>query len=138
MKQVYFWLILLLFISCQTQIKKINDSEDIEIAKEFVTKFYNLILSENFDEASNLFENNLDKEKGKRLLLSINETYGRIKQVDIIQTQTTNIQENKIKKIEYIVEMIVIYDKIKCKELITIKLIDNNLRIIGYKSNIML
>jgi len=128
--RIIFYLLLLTLFSCQEKI--INNSSDIDTAKNLSDEFYLRIKDENTSAiCRNLDESVNEKHFCKLLSIHVTE-YGDLKEKNIfsIETVKTGINENGI--ITYNIMLDVIYQKGKSYETLNFKKENGIIKLVAY------
>ncbi|WP_123867226.1 hypothetical protein [Flavobacterium oreochromis] len=108
MKKILFLMSFMIF-ACNSTTKEVNDSDDVEKAKELTTSFYTNVKNKNYNNLISILNPDLNSNNLKKLFHSKDSMFGNIEKYDIKDIQTTKITNNGKEKTDIIVEVKTFY-----------------------------
>lgn len=133
MNKILVLISFIVFSSCERRVITNNSEEDMAIATKVATKFYKELSETDTLRIFTYLDESIPRKDLSKLIQKNIKDYGQINKVDIKKTSTTNVSINDKNEIKYTIETIVIYDKSKNLETLSLTKMDNDkVKITGY------
>jgi hypothetical protein len=115
----YLLLFILLFISCERKETRNNSDEDVKEAKQLTAKFYEELRVLDTLKIYQYLDKTVPKKDVGKLFVRNNNEYGNINNTEIKDISTTTVILNTNSDSKYRIEVVVLYDKMKCIETVS-------------------
>jgi hypothetical protein len=134
MKKTIFFLTIVL-VSCTASTKRTNMPQDIDAGKALADKFYALMKTGSYHEASMLFGEKVTPAAAEELLVSLAEPQGEMGEVTFNAGSSTVSEENGKTTGDINLDYTVKYELLTKEEQLNITYVDNKMVIAGFHSD---
>lgn len=133
MKKILLLISIVILSSCERTVTKNNSEEDIKQATKLATKFYKELSEIDTLKIFDYLDESIPTKDVSKLIQKNIKDYGQINKVDIKNTSTNNVTVNDKNETKYTIETIVIYEKSKNIETLSLtKKNKDKIKITGY------
>lgn len=122
----YLFIVYVTAISCQKTMTTNNSANDVKVAKEITTDFYDDLMKLDTLKIYNYLDAAISEKQFSEEVSRKFKDYGNIKSFEIVTTETKNTVIDNYSQINYRVIVLVSYDKVQCLEKAGFKKTDNN------------